>query len=68
MTRFVQICASQNDLFALDDEGEVHQYHFNIKTWVKLTANREGEEGVPVGMAWHQDSSLPDRERRAGEG
>jgi hypothetical protein len=58
MTRFVQICASQNDLFALDEEGAVHQYHFNIKTWVKLTANRE-EDGVPDGTAWRQDSRLP---------
>ena len=50
MTRFVQICASQNDLFALDADGEIHQYHFNVKTWVKLTANRETEEGVPTGV------------------
>ena len=50
MTRFVQICASQNDLFALDAEGDIHQYHFNAKTWVKLTANRESEESVPTGV------------------
>ena len=49
MARFVQICASQNDLFALDAEGDIHQYHFNLKTWVKLTANRESEEGIPTG-------------------
>jgi hypothetical protein len=54
MTRFVQICASQNDLFALDAEGDVHQYHFNAKTWVKLTANRESEEGVPTGVTRRQ--------------
>ena len=54
MTRFVQICASQNDLFALDAEGDIHQYHFNVKTWVKLTANRESEEGVPTGVTRRQ--------------
>lgn len=44
MTKFVQICASQNNLFALDEHGDVYQYHFNVKTWVKLSANRELEE------------------------
>jgi hypothetical protein len=44
MMKFVQLCASQNDLFALDEEGSVYQYHFNVKTWVKLSANRESEE------------------------
>jgi hypothetical protein len=44
MTKFVQLCASQNDLFALDEDGSVYQYHFNVKTWVKLSANRESEE------------------------
>jgi hypothetical protein len=41
MSKFVQICASQNNLFALDEEGEVYQYHFNVKTWVKLASDRE---------------------------
>jgi len=44
VTKFIQICASQNNLFALDEDGDVYQYHFNVKTWVKLTANRELEE------------------------
>ena len=44
MTKFIQICASQNNLFALDAEGDIYQYHFNVKTWVKLTANRRSEE------------------------
>ena len=30
--RFIQICASQNDLFALDEEGHIHQYNFTAKT------------------------------------
>jgi len=25
-TKFIQICASQNDLFALDAEGNIHQW------------------------------------------
>jgi hypothetical protein len=58
MTRFVQICASQNDLFALDAEGDIHQYHFDVKTWVKLSANREeSKEGVPAGVAWRHNRS-----------
>ena len=44
MPKFVQVCASQNDLFALDEEGHVYQYHFNVKTWVMLSANRETED------------------------
>jgi hypothetical protein len=41
MTRFVQLCASQNNLFALDEEGHVYQYHFNVRTWVKLAVTRD---------------------------
>jgi hypothetical protein len=44
--KFVQLCASQNDLFALDEDGAVYQYHFNVTTWVKLIATRELEEKV----------------------
>ena len=47
MARFIQICASQNNLFALDNEGDVYQYHFNVKTWARLSkmdpAPREGQ-------------------------
>jgi hypothetical protein len=31
-------------LFALDEKGEVYPYHFNVKTWVKLTGSRESQE------------------------
>lgn len=44
MAKFIQICASQNDLFALDEEGGIHQYNFNAKTWEKLVAGRSDEE------------------------
>ena len=38
--KFIQICASQNDLFALDKHGNIYQYDFNAKTWGKLVASR----------------------------
>jgi hypothetical protein len=43
-TKFIQICASQNDLFALDREGNVYQYNFNAKAWAQLVASRSFEE------------------------
>jgi hypothetical protein len=47
MAKFIQLCASQNNLFALDEDGSVYQYHFNVKTWVKLAATRDKpEEGA----------------------
>jgi hypothetical protein len=67
MTKFIQICASQNDLFALDVEGDIYQYHFNIKAWVKLIANRESEEGIPSGGAWPQSARPHNGEGRIGE-
>jgi hypothetical protein len=43
MGKFVQICASQDDLFALDDKGDVYQYNFTTKTWIKLVPSRSYE-------------------------
>jgi hypothetical protein len=43
LTKFVQICASQNDLFALDEEGHIHQYNFGTKTWAQLAQARSDE-------------------------
>jgi hypothetical protein len=43
-TQFIQICASQNDLFALDKEGNIYQYNFSAKAWVKLGTSRSYEE------------------------
>jgi hypothetical protein len=43
-TKFIQICASQNDLFALDRERNVYQYNFNAKAWAQLVASRSFEE------------------------
>jgi hypothetical protein len=42
-TKFVQICASQNDLFALDEDGDIHQYNFTVKAWEALVADRSAE-------------------------
>jgi hypothetical protein len=44
MAKLIQICASRNDLFALDEEGSVYQYDFNATTWVELVPSR-GDEG-----------------------
>jgi len=38
--KFVQVCASQNDLFALDEDGSIHQYNFTAKAWEALDAAR----------------------------
>jgi hypothetical protein len=43
-TKFMQICASKNDLFALDNDGNVYQYNFNAKAWAQLVASRSYEE------------------------
>ena len=40
MAKFIQICASQDDLFALDEGGSIFQYNFNTKTWMELVAGR----------------------------
>ena len=40
MAKLIQICASQNDLFGLDDDGMVHQYNFNTTTWMRLGRGR----------------------------
>jgi len=42
MAKFTQICASRDDLFALDADGRVYQFNFNTKTWLKLTSSRQG--------------------------
>ena len=52
MTKFIQICASQNDLFGLDDQGDVFQYNFKVKTWLKLIVERNSEEERPGARAW----------------
>ena len=36
MTKLIQICASANDLFGLDDEGTVYHYNFSSESWNRL--------------------------------
>ena len=43
--KFIQICASRDDLFALDEEGNIYQYNFNVKSWAKLVAGHSYEDG-----------------------
>jgi hypothetical protein len=46
MSKLIQICASQNDLFGLATDGTVYQYNFNSNRWTAL--GREwGEAGGP---------------------
>lgn len=40
MMKFLQICASNDDLFALDEEGDVYHYNFNTKAWIQLVTRR----------------------------
>ena len=64
--RFTQICASQNDLFALDEEGHVHQYTFTTKTWEKPVASRTPQS--PDRTARGPRGRDADRLPRRGEG
>ena len=43
MAKFIQICASQNDLFALDQDGGIHRYNFNTNAWEELAPDRAAE-------------------------
>jgi hypothetical protein len=47
MSKLIQICASQNDLFGLDEEGNVHQYNFNTSRWMELGPRRTGRPRTP---------------------
>lgn len=47
MAPFIQICASEDDLFALDGQGEVYQYNFNDKTWLKLESRQPEDTAKP---------------------
>ncbi len=47
MTKLIQICASQNDLFGIDDEGQVYQYNFNTTHWMHLGHGRSASTETP---------------------
>ena len=57
MTKLIQICASQNDLFGLDGDGSVYQYNFKSSAWTKLGHGR-GDPG---------QSPHPDRQTASGQ-
>ena len=50
MAKLIQICASENDLFGLDDDGVVYHYNFNTDSWMKLGRARRDDapSGPPV--------------------
>jgi hypothetical protein len=61
VAKFIQICASQNDLFALDEQGNVYQYNFTAKAWEKLVASRSQESperSDPRNTRLHANGSL----------
>jgi hypothetical protein len=69
MKKMIQICASQNDLFGLDADGEVHHYNFNTNSWMALGRGRQPSDGW-AGSAEHggggrseagRENSTPDR-------
>jgi hypothetical protein len=50
VAKFTGICASRNDLFALDGEGKVYQYNFNVKLWQELRGDGSSEPSAsPAG-------------------
>jgi hypothetical protein len=56
--RLIQICASRNDLFGLDDGGTVYRYNFNTKAWTILPPGSPGDTESPSGgtaasMQWN---------------
>jgi hypothetical protein len=56
--KFMQICASHNDLFGLDEKGDVYQYNFSMKAWVKLAPDRREDvsaTAAPAARAPHRE-------------
>jgi hypothetical protein len=43
MAKLVQICASANDLFGLDENGVAYQYNFKINNWMSLGHGRRDQ-------------------------
>jgi hypothetical protein len=58
MKRLTQICASYNDLFGLDEDGEVYQYNFNTNAWAKLAHGAGDERREPERPLGHA-SAIP---------
>jgi hypothetical protein len=34
--KLIQVCASYNDLFGLDEDGQPYTYNFHTNTWTRL--------------------------------
>ena len=49
MAKLIQICASQNDVFGLDDTGTAYQYNFNTSMWMVLGRRRSAEADTSSG-------------------
>lgn len=62
MTKLIQICASQNDLFGLDGDGVVCQFNFNTNSWMKLGHARADRGERP--LAEEQAASAPSKSER----
>jgi hypothetical protein len=45
--KLIQICASENDLFGLDDAGRAHRYNFKTSMWVRLRRDGNVRSGTP---------------------
>ena len=50
MTKLIQICASENDLFGLDADGVVYHYNFNTNDWIRLGSGEPGTTEVTEGQ------------------
>jgi hypothetical protein len=65
VAKFVGICASRNDLFALDGEGKVYQYNFNVKLWQELRGDGPSEPSPTDGRAPSNTTSGEPSSRRS---
>jgi hypothetical protein len=49
MTKLIQICASENDLFGLDSDGVVYRYNFSTNSWMRLGGGKQDGTGAAEG-------------------
>ena len=45
-SRFIQIAATDEELYALDDQGRAWNYDFHEQVWEPIPTTREGEKPV----------------------
>jgi hypothetical protein len=68
MTRIIQICASRNDLFGLDEAGAVYRYNFNTKGWsLLLTAPYGALPSDDAAPGSHGEGAAPGMSAGAGD-